>query len=137
VEVGTPTEVYRRPRARITAEFLGIANLIEATVVGAQGDRYLADTAVGRLEVACADRLTRGDAVTLSFRPEDIRIGQGPVNCLSGDVQQAAYLGSITDYIIRVNGVLMRVQEPGEPARHVGETVHLVLPAVPAVIREQ
>jgi iron(III) transport system ATP-binding protein len=136
VEVGTPQDVYRRPRARVTAEFLGIANLLGATVVGMKGDRYVADTTVGRLELICADRLARGDAVTLSFRPEDIRIAPGPVNCLSGAIQQAAYLGSITDYIVRVNDVPVRVQEPGEPTRRVGETVPLVLPTAPAVIRE-
>jgi ABC-type Fe3+/spermidine/putrescine transport system ATPase subunit len=75
--------------------------------------------------------------VTLSFRPEDIQIGPGPINCLSGAVQQAAYLGSITDYLIRVNEVLLRVQQPGEPSRRVGETVSLVLPTAPAVIRER
>jgi ABC-type Fe3+/spermidine/putrescine transport system ATPase subunit len=137
VEVGAPQEVYRRPRARITAEFLGVANLIEATVAGTEGNRYIAQTAVGRLEVVCTDRLARGDAVTLSFRPEDIRVGPGQVNCLSGAVQQAAYLGSITDYVIRVSDVLLRVQEPGEPAHRVGETVSLVLPEGPAVIRER
>jgi iron(III) transport system ATP-binding protein len=136
VEVGIPTEVYRRPRSRITAEFLGIANLIPATVLGSQDDRYLAETAIGRLEVAWPERLARGDVVTLSFRPEDIRIGPGPVNCLTGAVLQAAYLGSITDYLIRVNEVLLRVQQAGEPSRRVGETVSLVLPTAPAVIRE-
>jgi len=137
VEVGAPQQVYRRPRARITAEFLGIANLIEATVADAQGDRYVGETAMGRLTVVCPDRLTRGDVVTLSFRPEDIRMGSGPVNCLTGAVQQAAYLGSITDYVIRVKDVLLRVQQSGEPAHRVGETVSLVLPEVPAIIRER
>jgi len=137
VEVGAPQDVYRRPRARVTAEFLGIANLIEATVAGAQGGRYVADTPMGRLEMACDDRLASGDAVTLSFRPEDIRIGTGGVNCLTGTVQQAAYLGSITDYVISVKDVRLRVQEPGEPAHRIGETVSLVLPEGPAVIREQ
>jgi len=137
VEVGLPTEVYRRPRSRITAEFLGIANLIPATIVGSRNDRYLAETAIGRLEVAWPEPLARGDAVTLSFRPEDIRIAAGAVNCLSGAVQQAVYLGSITDYLIRVDHVVVRVQEPGAPSRRVGETVSLVLPTVPAVIRER
>jgi ABC-type Fe3+/spermidine/putrescine transport system ATPase subunit len=137
VEIGAPQEVYRRPRARITAEFLGIANLVEATVAGAQGHRYVADTRMGRLEMACEDRLAGGDAITLSFRPEDIRIGSGPVNCLRGAVQQAAYLGAVTDYVIRVNDVPLRVQQPGEPAHRIGDTVSLVLPEAPAVIRER
>ena len=137
VEVGSPQEVYRRPRARITAEFLGIANLIAATVAVAQGGRYVADTAIGPLQLVCPDRLAHGDAVTLSFRPEDIRMSTGTVNCVAGAVQQAAYLGSITDYVIRVKDVSLRVQQPGEPAHRVGETVSLVLPEAPAVIREE
>jgi ABC-type Fe3+/spermidine/putrescine transport system ATPase subunit len=136
VEIGAPQDVYRRPRARITAEFLGIANLIRATVAGARGDRYVADTPVGRLEMACPDRLASGDAITLSFRPEDIRIAAGPVNCLRGAVLQAAYLGSITDYVVRVQDVPLRVQQAGEPAHRIGDTVSLVLPEAPAVIRE-
>jgi iron(III) transport system ATP-binding protein len=137
VEIGAPQEVYRRPRARVTAEFLGVANLIRARVTGARGDRYIAETPVGRVEMACPERLADGDAVTLSFRPEDIRIGAGSVNCLRGAVQQAAYLGAITDYVVRVDHALLRVQQPGEPAYRIGDMVTLVLPEAPAVIREE
>lgn len=137
MEVGTPQEVYKTPRSRITAEFLGIANLLPATIAVAQGDRYVAETAIGRLDVVCAETLAPGAAVTLSYRPEDIRIGTGNANCVSGTVQQAAYLGAITDYVVQINGVPLRIQEQGGPVRAAGEAVHVILPASPAIIRER
>ena len=42
VQVGRPTEVYERPRNRFVSEFLGTANIFDATVQGPHRSRRMA-----------------------------------------------------------------------------------------------
>jgi ABC-type Fe3+/spermidine/putrescine transport system ATPase subunit len=137
IEVGTPQEVYRSPRSHVTAEFLGTANLLPASISEARGGRYIADTPLGRLEIASGELLAPGEKLTVLFRPEDIRIGRSEINCVSGTIQQVAYLGAITDYLLQVNGVMLRIHAQGDTIGHAGATMSVILPLSPAVIRER
>jgi spermidine/putrescine transport system ATP-binding protein len=71
-QVGAPRDVYRQPRSRFVAGFLGTANIVPAEVVAVEGDR-------NRVRVASAElwsggRATRelGEQAALVLRPEDI-----------------------------------------------------------------
>lgn len=71
-QIGPPTEIYRNPANRFVAGFIGQSNLLDAVVVDRRHVRLggsLIETDV------IPDRLNDGDAVTLSVRPENIRIG--------------------------------------------------------------
>ncbi len=39
VQIGPPREIYRRPKTRFVAGFLGAVNFVEGRVVGRAGDR--------------------------------------------------------------------------------------------------
>ena len=128
-QVGTPVEVYRHPRTRFVADFIGRANFIQGTVVsGRPGDLTVKvfDQTV-RLSTV-QDSFSQGAQLTLIARPEMIRLGaQGE---LSGIVRRAAYLGNMFDYDIEVGGQLLSVVDT-DP-RHTamvaeGETVGLSL----------
>ncbi|TVR83797.1 MAG: ABC transporter ATP-binding protein [Rhodospirillales bacterium] len=69
-QIGTPEAVYRTPRTRFAAEFLGKTNLVTGQAAGP-----VADTAVG--PVALNERAT--GEVLLSLRPEhlDLKDGRG------------------------------------------------------------
>lgn len=77
-QIGTPREIYSRPRTRFAAEFLGSSNLIEAVVesVDAAAGQWRAQTAVGPLQVALqADRpLAAADHCTLVIKQEDFTL---------------------------------------------------------------
>lgn len=64
-QIGTPEEVYYRPRTRFVARFLGTTNLITAEAIGAS-----ALTEFGRVNL---DRPATG-RVTLSIRPEHLSV---------------------------------------------------------------
>ncbi|MCX5496386.1 ABC transporter ATP-binding protein [Kaistia dalseonensis] len=66
VESGTPFELYRAPRSRFTARFLGRTSLIEAIASGNEARLPWGGTAP-------IDRSASGP-VSLSIRPEDLRI---------------------------------------------------------------
>jgi iron(III) transport system ATP-binding protein len=128
-QVGTPMEIYRSPRTRFVAGFIGRANFIEATVVfGQPGDlRVNVYGQVVRLSNV-KEHFNEGRKLTLIARPEMIEIQ--PKGELSGTVRRASYLGNLVDYDIDVGGQLLTVVDthPGQTNIYSeGETVGLNL----------
>jgi iron(III) transport system ATP-binding protein len=109
-QVGSPMEVYRYPKTRFVADFIGRANFIEGKVVNGQP---------GNLVVKVHDQTVRlsslketypeGAKVILIARPEMIRVGaQGE---LPGVVRRVSYLGNMIDYDIEVGGQILTAVE--------------------------
>lgn len=103
VQVGTPAEVYERPRTRWVAEFVGDVGLIEGCVLSAAA----IGTAHGEI-AADAAGLAPGATVTLALRPEAITLSRDePIaagNRLAGVVVDAGYRGDRTIYQVQVVG---------------------------------
>ena len=64
-QIGTPEEVYHRPRTAFVAQFLGRANLLEGIASGA-----VAETELGRIPI----RPEASGPVLLSLRPEHLEL---------------------------------------------------------------
>jgi ABC-type Fe3+/spermidine/putrescine transport system ATPase subunit len=135
VEIGTPRQVYRTPGSRVTAEFLGITNLIDGQVADVGDGRCTVRTRLGLLQAVIGTGVRAGETVTLSFRPEDIRIGRHEGTVVTARVVHASYLGSVTDYVVEAAGTLLRVHEPGDSMRAGGDDITITLPAVASVVR--
>ena len=95
-QIGTPSDVYRRPASKFTAEFIGETNFVDGCVVEAEGTRLVLNTPIGRL--ACegdAVSVEPGTPVTLSIRPEVVRLGSEAAaeNRFTGAVHHTVYLG--------------------------------------------
>ena len=130
VQVGSAEDLFRRPRTRFVAEFIGRTNLIDAQVaepgVAAHGPL--------RLRLASAAGVP-GTPLVVSIRPHEIQLvlagrsAPAGANVLAGAVQRTSYLGDAVDYHVRVNGsdVVLRVTAP-PPARFAGgEAVTLAI----------
>src|SRR5260370_16840703 len=76
-QIGSPTEIYRRPCNRFVAGFIGRNNLLEAEVLDRQPVR------IGRAVIAVAsipDAVRRGEAVTRTLPPPDLRFPPPPTH---------------------------------------------------------
>jgi len=140
VETGTPQAIYRRPQAQSTAAFLGIANLVEGRVTALADGTCAIETALGSIKVAAESAVGVGDAVVLCLRPEEIRVSnrsESPEG-LTGRIRHAAYMGSMTDYVVDLDKAMLsfRIQVPGATAWSVGDVVTMILPGAAAVIRQ-
>jgi iron(III) transport system ATP-binding protein len=106
MQVGSPREIYERPRSRFVADFIGRTNLLDAKVAAVEGDEhYRLATALGELHAISADRLGMGDAVSISIRPEDIELSeQQPrgANVCAGTVSAKVFLGDTVDFQVSV-----------------------------------
>jgi spermidine/putrescine transport system ATP-binding protein len=116
-QLGDPESLYERPTTRFVASFLGISNLLAATIVGSDGGysrATLGDDTPIRLPTALADGHT---AVSIGVRPEKIRLSEPASevpaghNRLAGVVEDASYLGVSTQYVVGSRGGRLTVYE--------------------------
>jgi len=103
LQVGTPAEVYRRPRTRFVADFIGEANFFDGTVVRAGAGLVCVKTALGEVQGISADPesdYAEGAGVTVLIRPECIHLDTMPPdeNSFSGRVGEAVYYGEMAQY---------------------------------------
>jgi putative spermidine/putrescine transport system ATP-binding protein len=126
-QVGTPTEIYERPRTLEVAQFVGQVNLIPGTVAAAAaGGALTAATALGAIRLPEGFAAAPGSTVTLALRPEAIglaRAGQGP---RTATVAARYYSGSIVDYRLHLaDGTAIHAQAFPKDWFEEGETVAL------------
>jgi spermidine/putrescine transport system ATP-binding protein len=96
-QLGAPSELYERPATPFVASFLGVSNLLGATVEGPELVRLVDGTPVQVPEGALAGHSGR---VAIGIRPEKIRPDDSEPNRLSGVVAESAYIGVSTQYIV-------------------------------------
>jgi spermidine/putrescine transport system ATP-binding protein len=112
LQLGSPTEVYYRPRSEFVARFFGDNNLIEGVV----DDRGTVETPVGRLACAAdgSPMPAKGTKAFAVIRPEAIRVGSGAgaETVVAGQVVSVNFGGAATVAVIDVAGVALRVKLP-------------------------
>ncbi len=109
LQVGTPSEIYRRPLSRFVAEFIGETNFIEGTVVRSGAGMVSVQCNLGELQGVAADPdsdYPEGASVIVSIRPECLRLDPYPAeeNCFSGVVGESVYYGEMIQYRFQPEG---------------------------------
>jgi iron(III) transport system ATP-binding protein len=109
---GTPEEVYRQPRVRFVAEFLGQCNFLTGAVTsGPDGDAVL-KTAEFSDGIVVGEHHA-GPTGTIAVRPEDIEIGppsDAPGTGPEGTVLDVSYLGDHYQYRVAAGSVQLTVR---------------------------
>ncbi len=105
VQMGGPHEIYDEPADTYVADFLGVSNLMEVSVIergpGAKCVVKLGDSTL-EADHGGLDAPDRAHAV---IRPERVRIeafGSGGSNRVPGMIERLVYLGSTTQVLIRL-----------------------------------
>jgi iron(III) transport system ATP-binding protein len=111
-QVGTPDELYHRPRTSFVADFVGETNLLSGKVVGRNGSTIRVQTEAGELVASAPPDAP--DRVTLSIRPEQMRVSPDSgnsraVNRLVGEVIETTFLGEASEHVLAVNGQRIKV----------------------------
>jgi len=110
VQIGSPSDVYLHPATPFVAGFLGETNLVPGTYRGTEhGHAVVAfkDAALGCARLPADGRkLTAGDAVLVSVRPERVR--------LLTDKAEPNFVGHVTDCTFLGRHTRYRVQALGQ-----------------------
>ncbi len=145
-QVGTPEEIYDRPRTRFVAEFVGKTNLISGTVEENQriglGNGLL-------LHVGNGENLNSREKVCVSVRPHNIQLIQDKTeaekysnrgfNLFTATVGRRIYFGDAADYLVQIgeSDLALRVITPASQKIDPGQKVFaLAHPDHCVVVRE-
>jgi spermidine/putrescine transport system ATP-binding protein len=103
VQVGTPQELYDRPKTRYVADFVGTSNFFEGRVEAVNGDQASIALSDGRTyEATSVGAVGPGEEGCMSVRPEQIRMGRTEApGALQAIVQNRIFLGEHTEYLVR------------------------------------
>jgi len=96
-QIGTPEEVYTRPKSRFVADFVGSSNVLPPDLTRSLG----------------------GPAAWASLRPETVRLA--PAGDLRGTVTGIRYLGAGSRVVLRIGETELAAYVPaGEPLPEIG-----------------
>jgi len=110
-QVGAPNEIYEEPATRFVADFIGETNLLDGT--------YDADAGVvstGALRIPVESNHDDGAAVSVSIRPEKIRIHPGDETSytLECTVDDIVYQGNLVKIHVSVDDTELVVEDHAE-----------------------
>ncbi|MDR9806046.1 ABC transporter ATP-binding protein [Rhizobium hidalgonense] len=101
VQEGTPQDIYRRPKTRFVADFVGSSNVIAPDLMASLG----------------------GDGRWASLRPEAIRLASDGIEAT---VENASFLGAATRLSVDLRGSRLHITLPaGTPVPDVGAGIRL------------
>ena len=99
-QCGTPEEVYERPQGPFVAGFIGISNLLPATV----DDGGVRLSSGQRFAAPVPSECSEGSKVYLSVRPEKIWLDEREDGMVSvdGTIVERVYVGTTTQVIVEL-----------------------------------
>ncbi len=92
-QLGTPRQIYERPRNRYVAEFLGATNVLSGRRT-AQG----VETDIGLIR--CKAAAAVGEQVLLSIRPESFALADGEPEAIQASVEEVTYMGHTQEVLV-------------------------------------
>ena len=108
-QVDSPINIYVSPKTRFIADFIGDTNLIKGQVHEVLNEKEVVLSCDGekiRAVYRKEQKLSTGDIVFLSVRPEDISVSsarKGTENEFPGSVQEVIFIGHSTKVITTLN----------------------------------
>ncbi|MGV3551671.1 ABC transporter ATP-binding protein [Rhizobium sp.] len=106
-QVAAAREIYRRPRTRMVAHFLGGMNFLPGRIANETADRAMVDVeGLGTATVVMPRNFARhGAGVTIGIRPEKLRIvTEASEPGFGGRIVNSTYLGQATQLSVALDG---------------------------------
>jgi len=132
IQVGTPQEIFERPKTTFVAEFIGRTNIIhgqwrEGGTVALGGEILV--------QVSARERYAQGESVSFCLRPHNISLSgseteaeqlrQKGYNIFPGVIRRRIYFGDAFDYIVELpaHQLALRVVAPPSQRYEAGQKV--------------
>jgi ABC-type Fe3+/spermidine/putrescine transport system ATPase subunit len=120
-----PFNLYRKPKNSFVADFIGAANIGRGRITGDGGSCFAVETGYGVFSMEKnAASLGRkiGDTVSFAWRPEDAELNfPDRANRIEGVIEQAIFMGGMTDVFFNAGGTKLRAQVAGKMRLREGE----------------
>jgi iron(III) transport system ATP-binding protein len=140
VQIGSPRDIYERPKTKFVADFIGTTNFIEGAIIGQERIKNLwsVQTPLGILSVLSELDLKIGSKISISIRPEDIYLSDEPLppgnaNTMTGVIEQSVFLGEYMDLKIKFGDYEILARSHPTLRTSNGERIHVRLDAAKCV----
>jgi len=124
VQAGTPSEIYEFPSSKFVADFVGSVNIFEGKLIEDEPEyvRIASEELGGTIYVSHGISAAPEAIVWAAVRPEKVfmstALPEGIDNVVRGSVQDIAYLGDLSIYLVKLpTGKVVRVTQPNT-SRH-------------------
>jgi len=124
VQAGTPSEIYEFPSSKFVADFVGSVNIFEGKLIEDEPEyvRIASEELRATIYVSHGISAAPEAVVWAAVRPEKIFMStvapEGSDNVVRGAVQDIAYLGDLSIYLVKLaTGKVVRVTQPNT-SRH-------------------
>ena len=124
VQAGTPSDIYEFPSSKFVADFVGSVNIFEGKLIEDEPEyvRIASDELGGTIYVSHGISAAPDAVVWAAVRPEKVFMStakpEGDDNVVRGAVQDIAYLGDLSIYLVKLpTGKVVRVTQPNT-SRH-------------------
>jgi putative spermidine/putrescine transport system ATP-binding protein len=103
-QVGSPSDIYNRPRTRFVASFVGTLNTLQGVIVDPAQGLIRVGPALLRARGA-VEGAKAGETRALALRPEALRLGPpaNGTNALTGAIEDVTFLGAIVRTRVRLH----------------------------------
>ncbi|GAA4231927.1 ABC transporter ATP-binding protein [Actinomadura meridiana] len=116
-QVGTPREIYERPRTWFVADFVGYENFFDADIVERSGDRAVARLDGADVALHCVGGPGKKGRARLCVRSTALSVVRADevagerTNTIDGRVKDSIYLGGQVEHYIEAAGTVLRVRD--------------------------
>lgn len=115
-QIGTPEEIYEKPKTRFVADFIGETNIFEGTVTRIQDNYSIVMLEDGQTVSIKNEQVKDGHKVCFAVRPERIKFCRCQDNCsvnIAVSLKERTYIGSIIKTVVTLsNGREIIINEP-------------------------
>jgi iron(III) transport system ATP-binding protein len=126
-QVGSPKEIYRRPRTRFAADFIGSTNVFPGVVLTSE-PQAVVSVGNGHSLRSVDTGFAVGTHVEVLVRPEYLHVSTTPLdgaNVMEGRIADVIFLGNLGEVLVQVGDAIWRVQLSPAGDVTVGDTVWL------------
>ena len=102
IQVGTPTEIYKKANSPFIADFIGVMNFFPATILKKNTAKCIS------VNIDCdTEEHQDNQSIQLAIRPEDIKLNadKSDTNVFEAKIKEIEFLGSFQRVYLEANGV--------------------------------
>jgi iron(III) transport system ATP-binding protein len=112
VELGSPRDIYLRPKSSFAANFIGLTNIIPAEHSGEGDSQGWLDTPLGKLQ--CNSSYNDKRSLLVLVRPESVKVFTSKPNTnenvWAARVEEKVFMGNFLECQVSVNGFFIRTR---------------------------
>lgn len=129
-QLGSPEDIYKRPKTRFIADFIGLENIYDAR----RGDGA---ALIGNNLSITVDKLPTEETFTLALRPESLRFvgrDEAPQNVIEGIVTLRMFMGTAVKYVVKAGNIEIVAKMPEQQAGEVAMDDRVRLTVTPSEV---